>query len=584
MGIETYEGKRHQQLALLSKQLSLNHFGITGKHKIKVFTFEANMGKTETLIETLKSMSDSDSFTSSLIICKFKSEVTRIANRIPNAIAIHSDNKKYKDEELKNYNVVVTTQAQYLILCRNRKKRELFFEGRSNLIFDEELSILQMDIFNSNNITRMETILKEIFVTEKLGDELIQIDLASMYKHIIKDIEAAKNENYDKKMKFFHFVDRGAEQAIDLLISFVEKSKFTKNYLTHLRIKYNIKTKKQDVINKLEMLKRYFNNPKVIVSDKTLYTYNDKMMFHLLPNNIMLDASAKFHYIYQICDLFEIEDSERIFEHDNWKIHFIDKNSTSASKHKNDAYYPNVVDLILSNIIKEDKVLLLGSEEDLINLRDDYSERLVDYSISQSNFQAMRGKNDWEDHNKCFVIHNPSISFAYYAFMYMLYTGNELTDDDLMVNKTGWNMGFVNNPELEKIRRMDIFRNIYQGIKRIARGKYQNKEATVWIINSDKGFSSMLKEQLYKATVTEVYTKKNYDNTNRESKATINSLINKVSELSSGEYELSSLLSEIGYKAKNFYRIRERFLSNELMRSRNVEIKKINKSNFLLIS
>lgn len=441
-----------------------------------------------------------------------------------------------------------------------------------------------MDIFNSNNITRMETILKEIYVTEKLGDESIQIDLASMYKQIIKDIETAKNENYDKKMKFFHFVDHGAEQAIDILISLVEKSKFTRVYLKHLEIKYNIKSKKQDVINKLEMLKRYFNNPKVIASDKTLYTFNDRISYHLLTNNIMLDASAKFHHIYKMCDLFAIEDSERIFEHDNWKIHFIDENSTSASKHKKDDYYQNVVNLMMSNITKEDKVLLLGSEEDLIMLRDDYSDKLVEYSISQSNFQAMRGKNDWEDHNKCFVIHNPSISFAYYAFMYLLYTEKELTNDDLMVNKTGWNMGFVNNPDLETLRRTDIFSNIYQGIKRIARGKYQNKEATVWIINSDKGFSTMLSEQLYKATVTEIHTKKKYNNTNRDANATINNLINKISLLNSGEYQLAPILAEVGYNPKNFYRIREEFLSNDSIKSRNVEIKIVNKSNFLLIS
>lgn len=88
MGIETYEQKRLLQLSLLSKQLVSGYFGKHTGGKIKVFTFEANIGKTERLIKTLESMITEEPSTRSMVVCKLKTEVDRIAFRIPNGIAI----------------------------------------------------------------------------------------------------------------------------------------------------------------------------------------------------------------------------------------------------------------------------------------------------------------------------------------------------------------------------------------------------------------------------------------------------------------------------------------------------------------
>ncbi|NHN34851.1 hypothetical protein [Paenibacillus agricola] len=549
-----------------------------------MFPFEANIGKTVTLIQTLESMKVHRPFTRSLVVCKFITEVNRIAKGVPDALAIHSENKKINEDEIRDHSVVVITHSKYIQLCKDREKRKKYTEGRTNLIIDEELNLLSMEILNSDSIYTMEKILNEISVKFKIFDTVTQLDLGSMYKNIIADIEVEKNKYIENEMKFFLFEDKDVESRINELISLIKEARFTKNYLRHLKNRFGITTGNVHVIGKLEMLKRYYNNPKVIACNKTLHTYNDKIGYFLLDNNILLDASAKFHHMYETSNIFEVVNSERIFDHANWTINFIKQNSTGYAKHSNDYFYKDVMKLIKENTSEGDKIFLIGCDEDIDALEKDHPKELGKLDISMSNFQAMRGKNDWEDYNKCFIVHTPNISFAYYAFMYMFYTSEQLTNDDLFIQKINKGMGFTKNEDLEKLRITDIVSNIYQGLKRIGRGKQNaDKKADVYIINNNDRVHKMILKQLNGViegdckfeSVREKKRKKReqkgYNKDKRQDKSAASLILEKIAGLNCGEYEIQALCQGL-YDHKNFYRLWEKIKNDKIIIERNIDV------------
>lgn len=560
---KTFEQLRKEQLSLLSGQMTRYKFGITGKGRFFVYPYEANLGKTYTLINTLKSMYEWMPDVKTLVVSKFKGEGNHIASSLPNAIAVNTDNNEVDEDDLEKYHVVVITHQKYKILCKDAERRQKFIKGRHTLIIDEELNLLNMDTLSSVEISRMETILKEITAHFNVYSEdklqlIIKEDLGTTYKDIIAGLERKKNTFIKAEMKFFYYEDFTAILLIDRLKELVEGVTFAKNYCNHLEYKYGIKTSKDKVLMKLEMLKKYFNNPKVIASNKTLYTYDNSIQYFTLENNIILDASAKFHTLYSISDMFQVVNSERIVNHSNWTIHTCYQNSTAYHKHHNDNFYGDVVNFILNHYEKDDQILLLGLEEDIMNLKKEYAETLEELNIDMENFQAMRGKNEWEDFNKCIIIHNPAMSNAYYAFEYMLYTREELTDDDLCIQKINKNMGFTKNPILESLRKTDIVSNIYQGLKRINRGTERlDRKADVYILNSDEGIHNLVIEQLKdvnknsipfhdRPNVKKERNQKGYDNDAREANAN-NILKNNATTIK--EYFIG--LSNGEYKKKN---------------------------------
>lgn len=443
------------------------NFGITGKGRFFVYPFEANLGKTYTLINTLKSMHEWMPEAKTLVVSKFKGEGNHIASSLPNAIAVNTDNNKFDEDDLEKYHVVVITHQKYRIL----------------------------------------------------------------------------------------------------------------------EYQYGIKVSKDKVLMKLEMLKKYFNNPRVIASNKTLYTYDNSIEYFTLDNNIILDASAKFHSLYSISDVFQVINADRIVDHSSWTVHICLQNSTAYHKHHNDDFYKDVINFILNHYDENDQVLLLGLEEDTINLKNEFSKTLDEINIAMENFQAMRGKNEWEDFNKCIIIHNPAMSNAYYAFEYMLYTGKELTDEDLSIQKIGRNMGFKNNSTLESLRKTDIVSNIYQGLKRINRGTERfGRKADVYILNSDEEIHKLIIEQLKDVNINEVSfhareklkkprEQKGYRNEKRKENSKIPELEKLFSEISSGTYDKNQIASQINYSPSNLSKLLKDDQIKDIVKERGIEIK-----------
>jgi len=572
-----------------------------------VFMNEAAIGKTYTIIDTLKELSaktsESGKPVKTLIVTKFIAEGKHIADELnkfkPNmAKDENSDNKEKYEKDLVKYEVLIITHSMYKILCKFPFKRKYYIEGRTNLIIDEELNMVEMDSLSDHDIDRLRKTLRELKYIDE--EENMYIDIEVSFNRIMSGIIEKKDQCHDKALRYFEFISPNAEKAIEMLKQMINKTPFPDNYAYSLKFQHNIKTNKADLLDKLEILKKYFNNPKVLVSNKTLYTFDDDMKYLFLENNILLDASGKFHELYKISEQFKLIDADRIFPHNNWTIHISNTNSTKTAKHNDDNFYKDVVGLIVNECTEEDNILVLGLEEDISHINDHYIKELLHLeNLRFSNFQNMRGKNDWKDFNKCFIIHTPVMPAPYYVFMYMLYTGNIPTEDEFKFQKISKHMGFKYNETLENLRKTDIVSGIYQGIKRINRGTgHIDDKADVYLINGDSEIVDMIIRQLKDVNVVRFKLhkddvkkerkpreQKGYDSSSRSKEVKgVKEFIELLNTLEiNNKYLVNDLLDQIGYNKANFNKLWNNESIKENVNSLHIVLEKINRKNYILI-
>ena len=564
-----------------------------------VFMCEAAIGKTHTIIETLKELSATtkalnNKLIKTLIVTKFIDEGKLIASELnkfkPNmAKDENSENKERYEKDLKKYEVLIITHAMYKKLCKDPfHKRKYYIAERTNLIIDEELNMVEMDSLGDTDIDILRRTLRGLKYQD--AEENMYIDLEVAFNRIISDLIIKKDQCHDKTLRYFEFTSTKIEKAIDMLKLMVNETPFTNNYEFHLGYSQNIFTNKLKLLDKLEILKKYFNNPKVLVSNKTLYTFDDDLKYFFLDNNILLDASAKFHELYKLGNQFKLNEAERIFPHNNWTIHISNTNSTKTAKHNDDNFYKDIVALIIKECSDTDNILVLGLEEDIAHINNNYSDKLIHLeNIKYSNFQNMRGKNNWKDFNKCFIIHTPVMPAPYYIFMYMLYTNEIPTEEEFKFQKINKNMGFKYNETLESLRKTDIISSIYQGIKRINRGTgHIEDKADVYLINGDIEIVNVIISQLKDINV--VNFKLHEDKVKKERKSREQSKIIKgsvefIALLKETEfnkpYLVNELLDKINYDTKSFNRLWKDEIIQGVIRELNLELIKIKKQNYL---
>lgn len=492
--------KTEEQLKLLGKQIE-EAFLINEK-QFKVFSIEATLGKTKTMIKTIREMQRWNPQIKFLIVTKFIDEGNDIQSQIRDSLAYNSDNNKdVEEEELCKYNVLIITHSLYERLCKDANRRRYYIKGRHTLIIDEELNLLKVSQFDNNSIHQMGIILNELSVTQNSKDIDSNINLQESYYKIISGLAEAKDKFNNKQMEFFCYDDPLIEEQIDYLIDLVKRCNMTKEYLKFLKRKYDIKTDKEKIVYQLEMLKKFYNNHNVIVCSRTLYTYDDRHQYFLLRNNILLDASADFNMIYKISPYFDLVSTERIVSHQNTTIHWAHVTTSAYALKHNDGLVENLFQSMILELKPNDKVLVLATEyylESYKQMLSSHQRKLTQQGIKieMENFQGMRGKNDWKDFNKCFVLHTPSMGFPYYVFAYKLYglEWPELTNEDLYTKKIGKYHGFANNAILEELKQTDITSTIYQGIKRINRNN--NLQADIYIANNNEPVMNNLFKQL----------------------------------------------------------------------------------------
>lgn len=441
----------------------------------KVFTFEASAGKTQTVCDTLKQLHQIDPHIKTLIVTKLIDEQQKLKENLGNiAFVINHTTKNVDEKALVQHPVLIITHERYKQLCRDEKRRQYYVEGRDLLIIDEQLDILDILEYSASKAEKITITLKNAILPKK--DE----DLCQFFGEIVNPLNDAVTNNYQKKMKFVYIEDERIQQKIEYLIKLINKAKFPNK----------TPMKKAQVIAEIQKIAQFFNNHHVIACNSILYTYNSVDYF-LLKNNILLDASGKFLHLYRISDKFSVFDAEREIQHTNTTLTFINENSTTTAINKDEEkYYRALIEYIKKHTTKTDKVLIIGRDDD-----EEYISSLLNNNVQFVNFDSMRGRNDWSDYNKCFIIHLPNDQFYKYALQYLYYTRKDLKQSDLEINKIDTNHGFVNNIELEKLRITDVVSSIYQGLKRVNRINTAENQCELYVVTNNKWVQDLLVEQ-----------------------------------------------------------------------------------------
>jgi hypothetical protein len=352
---------------------------------------------------------------------------------------------------------------KYKILCKDNKQRKYFTDGRTNLIIDEEPNMIESYTYNLKRIEWYSKILP------RGTDE--------SYNEIIKELETYLQTSTDKS--FFNAKGKYSRKLASL------KSLINKNVASDYAKQFNrppfgstgyTPMNKSLFLEEIEILKEIYSHTGVVDKD-TIYTYNSKIKYWTLQNNILLDANGGFNYIYRVSGLFEVAPQSKVVDHSNWNLNICNINSSKSSKGNFINYYKEIENFINSNTKTEDKVLIIGNKEDEKQLK------LNSSNLTTEHFGNLIGKNDWRDYNTVYLIHNPNTPFYVYVLKYLYYSEKKLD------NRTSWDLINANyimqfkNEELDKIRTSYLSGELYQAIKRIDRDMKNNSQ--IYIINND---------------------------------------------------------------------------------------------------
>lgn len=553
MGNET-----EQEFSELKEQILYKE---TGFGKFKVFDYEASSGKTWTYshavvdyyhvseIEVLLGEARS-SHNKSLIVIKTMEEGKNVADTINKfdddyrsddkpydklAVAVNTDYKKEHPEIAKltdpeyvsflhSIPVLIITQSEYLNICNNPSIGQERYGDRQLLIIDEEIDV----VFNSfNNLTmhdiaRIEDIYlkgctksSEIFqeLTKEIKEELLGNIKQMKRVYIKKD-----NDLINRLITKLHY-----QITIDITESKLKELRKCKEFENAI----SSRVIQRSIMEKTNAIMHFYNNKSVIKYGNMLHTYNPDMKLFALKNNVWIDASASFNYIYQLAkNTFTMASkSERLIDHSNCKLYFdvVSKSTTSGKSNYVDLEN-DVLKYIEENIAEEDKILVIDNLDECEKLNNSIQEQQFPRIYARKkyfdtvNYQAMRGRNDWKEFNKIFILQQPQFLLVYYVFLYEYWSGVRLKDDEMHLgtyrdneaNETVYGFFLPNvkdgvlveyseecikhSKELELVRYTTQASSIYQGIKRIQRNKMPIGE--IYVILHDIRMRKLVKDQL----------------------------------------------------------------------------------------
>lgn len=562
----------------------------TGYGKFKVFDYEASSGKTLTYskavvdyyhqaVDFIDTEERFEFGHKSLIVIKTMNEgfaVQKIINDYDNslenvnkdyeqfALAINTDYKnehpelrKMTEREyinfLRKYPALIITQAEYLKICNNPQRGNDFYGERETLIIDEEVDIVNdtFETLSMNDITKIEEeYLSGCYTCQSIFQEIVQklkpilATCCTQMERKIIDMDVA---SLNSLVQRFHYY----------LLSSIDDQKLTelRKFPEICKTNDSKETVINNILQKVKSIEQFYNNQDVIHYQYYLHRYNSQINLFTLKNNIWIDASASFNYIYKLKpDKFDTSfQSERIIDHSGSIVNFdiLTKSTTSGKKKRYVDLERDVLNYILANNNEKDKTLIIDNEtfcshiNDLIEQENFKTLKCLkeEKRLDITNFQKMRGSNNWKDFNKVFIIQQPQFLLPYYVFLYEYWSGNRLTNIEMHLgnhidDESGESIyGFylpntVNGTEviyteeqqkhsyeLECVRYSSQASSIYQGMKRIQRNQHPIAEYNVLL--NDKRMREVIVKQFKGIKV-------DYININPETKLyTAETIVNK---------------------------------------------------------
>jgi hypothetical protein len=313
-------------------------------------------------------------------------------------------------------------------------------------------------------------------------------DCLSVNKHI-------KNIFFNAKKKY----TRNLNTLKSIIQKNINKDEFVNKTLAMSGYDYehnketqeNIPITKTLLLQEVDILKNFYSNTCCVDRGK-IYTFDKRIKYFKLDNNLILDANGGFQQLYNLNpEIFNnTNKQDKIVDHSNWTMYsfLINTNTTAKIKYNN---FNEIVQNII-NVNADDKSLLISSKQHKLNFK----------NVETEHFGNLIGKNTWRNYNKIFIVHNPQTPFYVYVLKYLYYSGLKLDNRSTWGTyvTTGLNKTVKFEYErFELVRVSDLCGHIYQAIKRINRDNTQ--KAIVYLFNSDEDVIKLLIEQMMNINV-----------------------------------------------------------------------------------
>lgn len=442
-----------------------------------------------------------------IFVTKFKNECVEFVKRINEALHLNTaiayiplnknDEKWYETnqdycspdfEKCCTYGVLVITHAMYILISEGKKQtykdvdyRDLLRSNFHTLIVDEQIDNVKNSFFEFN-LKKYEDIKKVLEVDSTMQSYFT--DICKPFETLIKQRQKAfKTGKLESKyLNQLHYIQQEEfEFDCDELgnkLKALEGFNLDEQYVKDLKTNEishvdNCKIKK--FIEGVELLYTEIEERNVLINNNSLYTYDSSFQFFKLQNNIWLDASAKFHILYKLGENFHVQDTERVIDHSHSNLYIYWENTSTSHKNKElTKFRDEKTKFIKENTPEGSKVLIVTNKAECRALKQDFIDeemikKFESENLELTNFEDMRGKNNWGDFNYIYILQTPRMPFAYYVFLYEYWSGEKLNDEEVYCcNRHKKEYGFKNE-ELNTLMEMEITSVLYQTIKRIQR-------------------------------------------------------------------------------------------------------------------
>lgn len=559
--------------------------------RLTVFVAEGGIGKSRAVEEALVELWRIEPERKSLVVKPFvdrksflpsETRINQLAGQTI-SIALDMENRQEVLSRVSEYPVLIITHARYLKLVGKPESDESkkVFGDRSILVIDEEPNIIETVTVSGSEIWRARNLFGRM--VEEGNDSWVKE--ARIYQRGL--------ERLNKRMGV---IQNGKLECIYNPYYRIPDEKCL-NRLNHTMDKYckqnNLFSIGMDRLKAVACAVREFHQERAEGNSFLVATQNSATAivretgYILLENNILLDATAHLNDIYDYQEYIDIVDPGKVFDYSETTFHHYRLNTTRTAKKRIGLprFWSESFKIIEKESELGDKILIVGSMADRKYLNKHMkpdTTSLADRTVKWIHFRELRGKNDWMDFDKCFLMHTPNTDFTQYPAILKCYLpfnpkllgqlriserpSREITALDLSKNGRGY-YGF-DDELIERHRRSSLMKHYYQAITRINRN--HNKKADIYIFNLDIDMVHRVSEEMPGSSVVERTVefdfgeRKKYDNVRRFAGSYIETFLLKLRNLPEGIYKKKELAGLIGWKQRKTF--------NEKVISRALEV------------
>lgn len=318
-------------------------------------------------------------------------------------------------------------------------------------------------------------------------DILIIDEFPNLFEEIVIDddklIGLLKFMKIDNNVKIIYDYIKQKQEELKIYKSKMRIVKFEgKNIYKILKHLHNIVHNREDK-KFIKQFKLLFEST-VIYEKEKFYTFDNKIWYKLLKNNIILDANGGFDYRYKINQIFKIDYQVKVFDYKDSIINYYKINTSKNALKSYDDFIQIVLSEIKENSKSKDKHLIVTDIENESKFNEEYMKNWYKIdNVKVDHFGNLLGKNDYRNFNKIWLFKTPNYAFVSYILQYIFYSQKKIDNRySLKITNKGGYLHLKNN-EFEKLRQSLLLGEYYQAIKRINRDNTRHSEINIFTNN-----------------------------------------------------------------------------------------------------